>query len=343
MRALHPHVGARLPNGLGVLAARVASSRRPPGSSPRGWTPLLRRHPGGARAGARAAARRARDGRGRVPARPCALRSAAMPSDARTGRLRGAAANLRAGGVHRPCLSPGCRRAARARSRARDAPVLRRRPARADARPPDRAMLRPRGREDRRAAAGGAAAGKLRAVLRAERRRTPSSTTPSSWSRAFTARRWSTRCCAARARGRRAARGAARRDPAAASIRTRCRAGSSSCGGGRWDRREPARCSRAQTSRPRTRCGPTRCAPTPQALVVALAARGVSAAPRGAARGGHRRGAFDAHGSSFWREGALMPQSRASMMVAHCLGPASGERVLDICAAPEARPRTSRR
>jgi 16S rRNA (cytosine967-C5)-methyltransferase len=43
---------------------------------------------------------------------------------------------------------------------------------------------------------------------------------------------------------------------------------------------------------------------------------------------------FDAHGSPLWREGALMPQSRASMLVAHCLGPKPGERVLDLCAAP---------
>ncbi|HLW95279.1 MAG TPA: 16S rRNA (cytosine(967)-C(5))-methyltransferase RsmB [Solirubrobacteraceae bacterium] len=43
---------------------------------------------------------------------------------------------------------------------------------------------------------------------------------------------------------------------------------------------------------------------------------------------------FDAHGSPLWREGALMPQSRASMMVGHCLAPEPGERVLDLCAAP---------
>jgi 16S rRNA (cytosine967-C5)-methyltransferase len=43
---------------------------------------------------------------------------------------------------------------------------------------------------------------------------------------------------------------------------------------------------------------------------------------------------FDAHGSPLWREGALMPQSRASMLVAHCVDPQPGERVLDLCAAP---------
>jgi 16S rRNA (cytosine967-C5)-methyltransferase len=46
---------------------------------------------------------------------------------------------------------------------------------------------------------------------------------------------------------------------------------------------------------------------------------------------------FDAYGSPLWRSGALMPQSRASMMVAHCLEPAAGERVLDLCAAPGAK------
>jgi len=43
---------------------------------------------------------------------------------------------------------------------------------------------------------------------------------------------------------------------------------------------------------------------------------------------------FDAHGSRQWREGLLMPQSRAAMLVAHALDPQPGERVLDLCAAP---------
>jgi 16S rRNA (cytosine967-C5)-methyltransferase len=45
-------------------------------------------------------------------------------------------------------------------------------------------------------------------------------------------------------------------------------------------------------------------------------------------------GGFDAHGSAQWRAGELMAQSRASMLVGHCLAPAPGERVLDLCAAP---------
>jgi 16S rRNA (cytosine967-C5)-methyltransferase len=43
---------------------------------------------------------------------------------------------------------------------------------------------------------------------------------------------------------------------------------------------------------------------------------------------------FDAQGSEPWIQGALMPQSRGSMLVARALAPAAGERVLDLCAAP---------
>jgi 16S rRNA (cytosine967-C5)-methyltransferase len=45
-------------------------------------------------------------------------------------------------------------------------------------------------------------------------------------------------------------------------------------------------------------------------------------------------GQFDAHGSQLFASGAIMPQSRASMLVARTLDPQSGERVLDLCAAP---------
>ena len=48
-------------------------------------------------------------------------------------------------------------------------------------------------------------------------------------------------------------------------------------------------------------------------------------------------GQFDAHGSKLFREGAIMPQSRASMRVARMLDPQPGERVLDMCAAPGAK------
>ncbi len=45
-------------------------------------------------------------------------------------------------------------------------------------------------------------------------------------------------------------------------------------------------------------------------------------------------GPFDVHGSELWRAGAIMAQSRASMLVARVLGPSPGARVLDLCAAP---------
>jgi 16S rRNA (cytosine967-C5)-methyltransferase len=46
---------------------------------------------------------------------------------------------------------------------------------------------------------------------------------------------------------------------------------------------------------------------------------------------------FDAYGSELWRRGAIMPQSRGSMLVSRVLAPQPGERVLDLCAAPGAK------
>ena len=46
---------------------------------------------------------------------------------------------------------------------------------------------------------------------------------------------------------------------------------------------------------------------------------------------------YDLHRSRAFEEGALMPQSRASMLVARALDPVPGERVLDLCAAPGAK------
>jgi len=43
---------------------------------------------------------------------------------------------------------------------------------------------------------------------------------------------------------------------------------------------------------------------------------------------------FDTFSSPEWRDGLLMPQSRAAMAVGRALAPAPGERVLDLCAAP---------
>jgi 16S rRNA (cytosine967-C5)-methyltransferase len=48
-------------------------------------------------------------------------------------------------------------------------------------------------------------------------------------------------------------------------------------------------------------------------------------------------GPFDAHGSLLWREGAIMPQSRASMLISRVLDAHTGQRVLDLCAAPGAK------
>ena len=46
---------------------------------------------------------------------------------------------------------------------------------------------------------------------------------------------------------------------------------------------------------------------------------------------------YDLHGSEAFRRGDLMPQSRASMLVARAAEPQAGERVLDLCAAPGAK------
>ena len=46
---------------------------------------------------------------------------------------------------------------------------------------------------------------------------------------------------------------------------------------------------------------------------------------------------YDLHGSELFARGAVMPQARASMMVARAADPQPGERVLDLCAAPGAK------
>ena len=48
-------------------------------------------------------------------------------------------------------------------------------------------------------------------------------------------------------------------------------------------------------------------------------------------------GPFDAHGSELFAAGAIMPQSRGSMLVSRELAPEPGERILDLCAAPGAK------
>jgi 16S rRNA (cytosine967-C5)-methyltransferase len=46
---------------------------------------------------------------------------------------------------------------------------------------------------------------------------------------------------------------------------------------------------------------------------------------------------LDAFGSELWASGAIMPQSRASMLVSRALEPGPGDHVLDLCAAPGAK------
>ena len=52
---------------------------------------------------------------------------------------------------------------------------------------------------------------------------------------------------------------------------------------------------------------------------------------------------YDLHGSAAFERGALMPQSRGSMMVARAVDPQPGERVLDLCAAPGSEDHPPRR
>jgi 16S rRNA (cytosine967-C5)-methyltransferase len=46
---------------------------------------------------------------------------------------------------------------------------------------------------------------------------------------------------------------------------------------------------------------------------------------------------YDLHGSPQFARGELMPQARASMLVAHAVDPRPGERLLDLCCAPGAK------
>ena len=74
---------------------------------------------------------------------------------------------------------------------------------------------------------------------------------------------------------------------------------------------------------------------TPSEVVEALERAGVATRSAAHLPEGLVLGApWDAHGSSLWAAGAVMPQSRASMLVGRVVGPRAGERVLDLCAAP---------
>jgi 16S rRNA (cytosine967-C5)-methyltransferase len=63
---------------------------------------------------------------------------------------------------------------------------------------------------------------------------------------------------------------------------------------------------------------------------LAIPARPAPAIPEGLVLDGP----FDVRSSGLWAEGAIMGQSRASMLVARVLDPHAGDRVLDLCSAP---------
>ena len=63
-------------------------------------------------------------------------------------------------------------------------------------------------------------------------------------------------------------------------------------------------------------------------------ARAVPEFPEGA---GARPSHSTSRAQTLFGAGRIMPQSRASMLVARALAPKPGERVLDLCAAPGAK------
>ena len=299
---------------------------------------VLRRDARDARARARPAARRASDGRRRVPARPCRLSGCAA------GHPRAAARRSRP----RPSRPSPARAAAYT--------VLRRtfeqgaftdRAFHAAARglgPRDRALAmhlaygavqrartldhlieqlagRPPARSTRRCwrRCGSAASSCASPAAPTTR----PSTTPSSWpSRRARPRARQRGAAADRARARRAARGARRRRPRRRPrCATRCRRGSSSAGG----RSSAPRRARALLARVNEPAESALRANTLRIDAAALAAslpvaRAVPGEPPEAVIALEP---FDAHGSPQWRDGLLMPQSRAAMLVAHALAPAA--------------------
>ena len=77
---------------------------------------------------------------------------------------------------------------------------------------------------------------------------------------------------------------------------------------------------------------------TPAEVSTELTEQGIEVQPAdGIPEGLVLKGQYDVHGSKLFEEGAVMPQSRASMRVARIVDPQPGERVLDMCAAPGAK------
>ena len=197
-----------------------------------------------------------------------------------------------------------------------------------------RPLGRARAGRARRDAARAVPAAVPRAGRRARRRRTRASSSPSATSRGGAGlvnavlRR-------AGARGPGAARGAATTRPRTRPrCCTRCPGGWPSCGGASSAPTRRARCCARSTSPPSRRSGSTRWSRRSSEVRRGAAGAG-SPRRRGSPEGLVLDGPFDAHGSELWRDGAIMPQSRASMLVSRGARAASpGERVLDLCAAP---------
>ena len=121
------------------------------------------------------------------------------------------------------------------------------------------------------------------------------------------------------------------RTPGQASLNTRTRSGSPGCGGTRSAPTPPRADGRRQRARGGGAAGQHAAdrrgrlaarLPVATSTVEALPEALVLDAP------------FDTFSAPEWRDGLLMPQSRAAMAVSRALAPRPGERVLDLCAAP---------
>ena len=117
---------------------------------------------------------------------------------------------------------------------------------------------------------------------------------------------------------------------------TRSRPGWPSCGGASSAPTGPARCCARSTA------GRVGAAGQHAASRRATRSRRSCRSRRGRCPSCRRRSCstapFDVHGSDLFTRGAIMAQSRASMLVARALEPASpADRVLDLCAAPGAK------
>ena len=96
---------------------------------------------------------------------------------------------------------------------------------------------------------------------------------------------------------------------------------------------EPARALMAADNEPgevALRVNTLRAEPSPVAATLGVAHHGDPDIPEAIVLDGP----LDIHGTPAWREGLLIAQSRAAMLVSRVLDPRPGERVLDLCAAP---------